>query len=288
VIPEIVSVVPERRPARTKVFKLPDQCPVCGSNVVRVEGEAVSRCSAGLYCPAQRKEAIKHFASRRAMDIEGLGDKLVEQLVEQRLVDHVDDLYTLSVPQLMALERMGEKSAQNLIAALNKSKSTTLPRFLYALGIREVGEATARALAQNFGSLEAIMEADQAALEQVPDVGPIVAAHVDSFFAQEHNQRVLRALRDKGVHWPDIDVSAGLDKRPLSGKTVVLTGTLAHLTRDEAKEQLLAQGARVAGSVSGKTDMVIAGRDAGSKLDKARSLGIAVINEAELLKLLKS
>lgn len=286
VIPEIVSVVSERRPARTKVFKLPDQCPVCGSDVVRVEGEAVSRCSAGLYCPAQRKEAIKHFASRRAMDIEGLGDKLVEQLVEQRLVDHVDELYTLSVSQLMALERMGEKSAQNLIAALNKSRSTTLPRFLYALGIREVGEATARMLAQHFGSLEAIIAADQATLEQVPDVGPIVAAHVVSFFAQEHNQQVLRALREKGVHWSDIDASAGLDKRPLSGKTVVLTGTLAQLTRDQAKEQLQAQGARVAGSVSGKTDLVIAGRDAGSKLDKAHSLGIAVISEAELLRLL--
>jgi DNA ligase (NAD+) len=286
VIPEVVSVVLERRPPGTRVFELPSRCPVCDADVVRVEGEAVSRCSGGLYCPAQRKEAIKHFASRRAMDIEGLGDKLVEQLVEQKFIDHVDDLYSLTAGPLMTLERMGEKSAHNLIAALQQSKTTTLPRFLYALGIREVGEATARSLAHYFGSLEAIINADQAALEQVPEVGPIVAAHVVSFFAQPHNQQVIRALREKGVNWPDIDVASVVENQPLAGKTVVLTGALEQLTRDEAKQRLQALGARVAGSVSAKTDLVVAGREAGSKLDKAQSLGIEVINEAELLRLI--
>ena len=288
VIPEVVSVVLERRPAKTSLFKLPSQCPVCGSDVVRVEGEAASRCSGGLYCPAQRKEAIKHYASRRAMDIEGLGDKLVEQLVDEQLVEHIDDLYTLEAGPLMTLERMGEKSAHNLIAALQQSRQTTLSRFLYALGIREVGEATARTLAHHFGSLKAVMAADEEALEQVPEVGPIVAAHIVSFFSQEHNQQVIQALLEKGVNWPDIDVAAVTDEQPLAGKTVVLTGSLEQLTRAEARERLQALGARVAGSVSARTGLVVAGRDAGSKLDKARSLGVEVIDEAGLMELLES
>jgi DNA ligase (NAD+) len=283
VIPEVVSVVLERRPVQTREFELPGQCPACGSEVVRIEGEAVSRCNGGLYCPAQRKEAIKHFASRRAMDIEGLGDKLVEQLVDQQFIDHVDDLYALEAGPLMTLERMGEKSAHNLIAALRKSRETTLPRFLFALGIREVGEATARTLALHLGSLEAIMAADRETLERVPEVGPIVAAHIVSFFAQPHNREVIQALRDKGVSWPAIDVAPVPGDLPLAGKTVVLTGTLEQLTRDEARQRLQALGARVAGSVSARTDWVVAGHDAGSKLDKARSLGIEVIDEAGLL-----
>lgn len=283
VIPEVVSVVLERRPAKTTIFKLPVRCPECGSDVIRVEGEAVARCSGGLYCPAQRREAIKHFASRRAMDIEGLGDKLVDQLVQSGMVEHVDDLYRLQPGPLLTLERMGEKSAENLVQALEASKKTTLPRFLFALGIREVGEATALALANYFGSLDSIMTADVDALEEVPDVGPIVAAHIVSFFAQEHNRQVIDALRKAGLQWPKIETAAA--KRPLAGKTVVLTGTLEGLTRQEAKERLQGLGARVAGSVSAKTDLVVAGRDAGSKLTKAQTLGIEIIDEAGLLAL---
>ena len=286
VIPEIVGVVLEQRPAGAVLFDLPSRCPVCDSDVVRIEGEAASRCSGGLYCPAQRKEAIKHFASRRAMDIDGLGDKLVEQLVDQQFIAHVDDLYALKAGPLMMLERMGEKSAHKLIDALQRSKKTTLPRFLFALGIREVGEATARILAQHFGTLEAIMAADRAALEQVSEVGPIVAEHIVSFFSQAHNRQVIQALRDRGVEWPAIDVVAAVGELPLGGKTVVLTGSLEQLTRAEAKEQLQALGARVSGSVSARTDLVIAGHDAGSKLEKARSLGIEIMDEAALLALL--
>jgi len=286
VIPEVVSVVLERRPAKTRVFQLPGHCPECGSDVIRVEGEAVARCSGGLFCPAQRKEAIKHFASRRAMDIEGLGDKLVDQLVEAGMVEHVDDLYRLQAGPLLTLERMGEKSAENLIRALETSKQTTLPRFLFALGIREVGEATALALANYFGSLDRIIAADTETLEEVPDVGPIVAAHIVSFFAQAHNRQVIDALIRSGVAWPDIDVDHNTSTRPLAGKTVVLTGTLEGLTRQEAKDRLQGMGARVAGSVSAKTDLVIAGRDAGSKLTKAQALGIEVIDEAALVAML--
>jgi len=288
VVPEVVSVVLERRPENTALFELPSQCPVCDSDVVRIEGEAKSRCSGGLYCPAQRKEAIKHYASRRAMDIEGLGDKLVEQLVDEGFIEHIDDLYTLEAGPLMTLERMGEKSAHNLIIALQQSKKTTLPRFLFALGIREVGEATARTLAHHFGSLEDIMTADSEALEQVPEVGPVVAARIVSFFAQAHNQQVIHALRVKGVKCPKIESVVTPDAQPLTGKTVVLTGSLEQLTRAEAKERLQALGAKVAGSVSAKTGLVVAGRDAGSKLDKARSLGVEVIDEAALLDLIKT
>ena len=284
VIPEVVSVIKERRPARTRLFHLPVQCPVCGSEVVRVEGEAVARCSGGLYCPAQRKETIRHFAARRAMDIEGLGDKLVEQLVEQGLVRGVADLYQLSLEQLAGLERMGRKSAENLLQALEKSKNSTLPRFLYALGIREVGEATALVLAQHFGDLSAIAEANEDELQTVPDVGPVVARQIAAFFHEPHNREVIAKLQAAGVHWP------ALPRRgralPLAGKTYVLTGTLQAMTRDEAKEKLQALGAKVAGSVSAKTHCVVAGEEAGSKLDKARALGVEIFDEAGFLKLI--
>lgn len=286
VIPEVVSVVRQRRPRNTTAFIMPSQCPECGSDVIRAEGESVARCSGGLYCPAQRKEAIKHFASRRALDIEGLGDKLVEQLVDEHLVEHVDDLYTLELGPLMVLERMGEKSAQNLLAALERSKQTTLARFLYALGIREVGEATARTLALEFGNLQAIMQADEALLQQVPDVGPIVAAHIVSFFRQAHNQAVIRALQQRGVQWQEGPPMAARPSQALAGLTFVLTGALQSLTRQQAKEQLQAKGAKVTASVSKKTDYVVAGSDAGSKLEQAERLGVSIIDEAQLLAML--
>jgi DNA ligase (NAD+) len=285
VIPEVVGVIVERRPSDARPVKMPTECPVCGSEVVRAEGEAVARCSGGLYCGAQRKEAIKHFASRRAMDIEGLGDKLVDQLVEAGLVDHVDGIYRLSVEQVASLERMGEKSAQNLVNAIDKSRDTTLERFIFALGIREVGEATARALAMHFGDLEPLMAADEDALQQVPDVGPVVAQHVVSFFAQGHNRDVIDKLLEAGITWEPIEVAEAGDK-PLEGNTYVLTGTLESMTRDEAKARLMALGAKVTGSVSKKTTAVIAGAEAGSKLDKAESLGIEILDEDGLKSLL--
>lgn len=285
VIPEIVGVVAERRPKDARPVTMPTKCPVCGSEVVRAEGEAVARCSGGLYCAAQRKEAIKHFASRRAMDIEGLGDKLVDQLVEAGLVDHVDGLYRLTVEQVASLERMGEKSAQNLIRAIDKSRKTTLERFIYALGIREVGEATARALALHFGDLAPLMQADEEALQQVPDVGPIVARHVVSFFRQPHNREVIDKLLAAGIEWEAIEVTPAVEQ-PLAGHTYVLTGTLESMTRDEAKTRLMALGARVSGSVSKKTTAVIAGAEAGSKLAKAEALGVKILNEEDLKALL--
>ena len=285
VIPEVAAIVPERRPADARKIHLPTHCPVCGSEIVRPEGEAVARCSGGLYCPAQRKEAIKHFASRRAMDIEGLGDKLVDQLVDTGLVDHVDGLYALTQEQVAGLERMGEKSAENLIAALEKSKDTTLARFIFALGIREVGEATAKALANYFGDLEPLMQADEEALQAVPDVGPVVASHVAAFFHQTHNREVIDKLLQAGIRWEKVAVkreAAG----PLAGNTYVLTGTLARMTRDEAKAKLEALGAKVAGSVSKKTTAVIAGAEAGSKLAKAEALGVEILDEDAFLKLI--
>lgn len=285
VIPEVVSVVVDRRPRGTREFRMPTKCPVCGSDVTRVDGEAVARCSGGLVCSAQRKQSIKHFASRRAMDIEGLGDKLVDQLVDARMIDTVADLYALKQEQLASLERMGDKSAENLVTAIDTSRTTTLPRFLFALGIREVGEATAQALAGHFGDLDALMKADVAALQQVPDVGPVVAAHVADFFHQSHNRSVIAALRDAGVRWPVLD-PRGAAKQPLADKTFVLTGALESLTRDEAKERLQALGAKVSGSVSKKTDYVVVGADPGSKLAKAQELGVEVINEVALVKLL--
>ncbi len=279
VIPEIVSVVKERRPKNARKVSLPEHCPVCGSSVERPDGEAVARCSGGLICAAQRKEALRHFASRRAMDIDGLGEKIIEQLVDADKVESPDDLYRLSAEELAALERMGEKSAENLVAALEKSKETTLERFLYALGIREVGEATAVNLARYFGDLDALMDADQAALEAVPDVGPVVAAHIHAFFAEDRNREVIRALRDLGVTWPKTEAAGLAEGGPFAGTTVVITGTLQSMTRDEAKERVRAAGGKVTGSVSKKTDFVVVGENAGSKREKAESLGVETIDE---------
>jgi len=285
VIPEVVAVVPEKRRPHAQVFHMPAHCPVCGSEAVREEGEADHRCTGGLFCSAQRKHAILHFAQRRAMDIEGLGEKLVDQLVEASVIRVLPDLYRLGLQGLVALERMGEKSAQNLLAALEQSKSTTLPRFLYGLGIRHVGESTARDLARHFGRLDGIMDADVQQLLEVPDVGPVVAESIHAFFQQPHNREVIEQLRACGLHWQEGEPVARAPK-PLSGKTVVLTGTLPNLTRDAAKEMLEAAGAKVAGSVSKKTDYVVAGAEAGSKLDKARELGVPVLDEEGLRRLL--
>ena len=286
VIPEIVRVLPERRPPDAKKIELPRRCPVCGSEVIKPEGEAIARCTGGLYCPAQRKEAIKHFASRRAMDIEGLGDKLVEQLVDKGLVQDPADLYSLTKEQLTGLERMGEKSAQNLLEALQRSKETTLARFLYAIGIREVGEATAQTLARHFGSLEAIERADEETLQQVPDIGPVVAAYIAGFFRQPHNQEVIRKLIEAGVHWPEGEPAPRAEELPLHGKTFVLTGALGR-PREEIKAELQALGAKVTGSVSKKTDYLVVGENPGSKYDKAKSLGVTILDEAGLKALLE-
>ncbi|MBT3012852.1 MAG: NAD-dependent DNA ligase LigA [Candidatus Thiodiazotropha sp. (ex Lucina aurantia)] len=284
VIPEVVSVVMEQRRPDARPVDLPTACPVCDSDIIKPEGEAVARCSGGLYCPAQRKEALKHFASRKAMDIEGLGDKLVDQLVQQELVDTPADLFRLTLEQLSALERMAEKSAKNLLQALEKSKSTTLDRFLYALGIREVGEATAQSLANQFATLEALEQADEERLQETPDVGPIVAAHTHSFFRQAHNREAIEQLIEAGIHWPAVEIQP-VEQLPLSGKTVVITGTLSK-PRDEVKQMLQSLGAKVTGSVSKKTDYLLAGEEAGSKLDKAEKLGVAILDEAALQNLL--
>lgn len=286
VIPKVVKVVLEKRPEHTQPIHMPAQCPVCGSDIIKPEGEAVARCSGGLYCPAQVKEAIKHFASRKAMDVEGLGDKLVEQLVDQGLIAHVSDLYKLQVEPVAAMERMGQKSAQNLIDALETSKATTLPRFLFALGIRDVGEATALTLAQHFGTLENIRNASEDQLQEAPDVGPIVASRIVEFFGQPHNLEIIRALREAGVHWTEQEPAAR-EAGALDGKTYVLTGTLTQLSRDEAKDYLQQLGAKVAGSVSKNTDVVVAGEKAGSKLKKAEELGIAIIDENAFIQLLR-
>jgi DNA ligase (NAD+) len=285
VIPEVVSVLPEKRVSGAAVFAMPHICPVCGSAAVREEGEADYRCTGGLFCSAQRKHAILHFAQRRALDIEGLGEKLVDQMVDAGVIRTLPDLYRLGLANLVALERMGDKSAQNVLAALETSKSTTLPRFLYGLGIRHVGESTARDLARHFGKLDGIMDAGVEQLLQVPDVGPIVAESIHAFFLQPHNREVIEQLRACGVHWEESEpaVQAPL---PLAGKTVVLTGTLPTLSRDEAKELLEAAGAKVAASVSKKTDYVVAGAEAGSKLEKAQLLGVAVLDEDGLRQLL--
>jgi DNA ligase (NAD+) len=292
VIPEVVGVVLEKRPAHVgEPFnlhqRLGGKCPVCGSAIVREEGEADWRCSGGLFCPAQRIQALLHFASRRAMDIEGLGDKLVEQLVGQQLVHTPADVYRLTLPALANLERMGEKSANNLLEAIAHSKKTTLARFIYALGIRNVGEATAKDLARHFGTLDNLMAADEARLQQVPDVGPVVAQSITAFFAEKHNREVIIQLRAAGLQWPEHEQINQQDL-PFSGKTFVLTGTLPSMSREEAKAKLEALGAKVAGSVSKKTDYVVAGAEAGSKLDRARELGVAVIDEAQLLHLIQS
>ena len=284
VIPQVASVVLDRRPAHAAHVRMPDHCPVCGAETVREEGQAAVRCSAGISCPAQRSEAILHFAARRAMDIEGLGDKLVEQLVEREQVHTPADLYRLSVADLAALDRMGEKSAVKLHAAIGKSKATTLPRFLFALGIRDVGEVTAQTLANTFGDIDAIMMADVEQLQQIRDVGPVVAQRVHQFFANPANRETVAALRAAGVHWPAIAV---VDKSalPLHGQIYVLTGTLEAFSRDVAAEKLQALGAKVTDSVSKKTSVVVAGPGAGSKLAKATELGIEVWDEAKLLAL---
>lgn len=286
VIPEVVGKVPGERPAYVPNFQMPKKCPICGSEVVREKGEANHRCTGGLFCPAQRKEAILHFAARRALDIEGLGGKLVDQLVDSGVVRTLPDLYRLGLSGLAALDRMAEKSAQNLLDALEQSKSTTLNRFLFGLGIRNVGEATAKDLARHFGLLDAIMDASVEQLMEVRDVGPIVAESIHTFFAQPHNREVVEQLRACGVRWEE---GAPAEKAPqiLAGKTVVLTGTLPTMGRDEAKELLEAAGAKVSGSVSKKTSYVVAGAEAGSKLAKAQELGVPVLDEAGLLALLQ-
>ncbi|CNH54801.1 NAD-dependent DNA ligase LigA [Yersinia intermedia] len=286
VIPQVVGVVMEQRPQDTKEIVFPEHCPVCGSDIERVEGEAVARCTGGLFCAAQRKEALKHFVSRRALDVDGMGDKIIEQLVEKQYVENPADLFELTAGKLTGLDRMGPKSAQNLIAALEKAKQTTFARFLYALGIREVGEATAANLAAHFCNLDNLRAADIDALKSVPDVGEVVARHVRNFLSEEHNQKVIAAL-EKVISWPEPQqiIAEEIDS-PFAGKTVVLTGSLTILSRDEAKDRLAALGAKVSGSVSKKTDLVIAGEAAGSKLAKAQELGITVIDEAEMIRLL--
>ncbi|MGM0543682.1 MAG: NAD-dependent DNA ligase LigA [Pseudomonadota bacterium] len=278
VIPQVVRVDTDKRPDDARDITFPDQCPVCGSEIERLEDEAVARCSGGLYCAAQRKEALKHFASRKALDIDGLGEKLIEQLVDLDWVQTPANLFHLDVEQLKSLPRMGEKSATNLVNALEKAKATTLARFIYALGIREVGEATAANLASHFGTLQALQDADQTALEAVNDVGPVVAAHVHTFFRQPHNLETLQALIAAGVTWQESDVVQG--PTPLDGQTWVLTGTLESMTRDEGKARLQALGAKVAGSVSKKTTCLVAGEAAGSKLTKAEQMGVEVVDEA--------
>jgi DNA ligase (NAD+) len=293
VIPEVVGVVAERRPADAgEAFdlyrRLAGACPVCGSPILREEGEADWRCTGGLYCPAQRKQALLHFAGRRMMDIEGLGDKLVEQLVDEGIVRTLPELYKLGVAKLSALERMGDKSAVNLVAAIDKSKATTLGRFLFSLGIRHVGEATAKDLARHFGGIDRLMDARVEELLEVRDVGPVVAQSIRAFFDQPHHREIVEQLRAAGVHWPEGEGLASDAPRPLLGRTIVLTGTLPTLGRDEAKDRLEAAGAKVSGSVSKKTWCVIAGAEAGSKLDKARELGIPVLDEAGLNALLET
>jgi DNA ligase (NAD+) len=285
VIPEVVSVLPEKRQPGALQFTMPRHCPVCGSAAVREEGEADYRCTGGLFCAAQRKEAILHYAHRRAVEIEGLGDKLVEQLVDANVIRTLPDLYRLGLTALASLERMADKSASNLLEALEKSKQTTLPRFLFGLGIRHVGEATAKELARHFGKLDAIMDATEEQLLEVNDVGPIVASSIRTFFDQPHNREVVEQLRACGVHWEEGE-PAPVAPRPLTGKTLVITGTLPSLSRDDAKDMIEAAGGKVAGSVSKKTDYVVAGTEAGSKLVKAQELGVSVIDEASLLALL--
>ena len=276
VIPEVVGIIKEHRPNDAKKIVLPKNCPVCKSDIEQIEGEAVARCTGGLFCPAQRKENIKHFASRRAMDIEGLGDKLVEQLVDTNSITSAADIYGLTQAQLESLERMGEKSAQNLLEQIEKSKQTTLARFLYSLGIREVGEATAKQLAMYFKTLPALQTATEEELQAVPDVGPIVAQHLAHFLHEIYDQKVINKLIEMGVQWPDVKADKNL---PLVGKTFVITGTLESMSRDEAKERLENLGSKVAGSVSNKTSYVVVGADPGSKYKKAQTLGVAILDE---------
>ena len=284
VIPEVASPILSLRPVDAREFVMPVRCPECDSAIMKLEGEAVARCTGGLYCPAQRKQALLHFAQRRALNIEGLGDKLVDQIVERGLVHSPADLYRLGLAALSSLERMAEKSAQNLLDGIAASKQTTLARFMFALGIRHVGEATARDLAKHFGNLDRLMDAPLDELLRVNDVGPVVAQSIRQFFDQPHNREVVEQLRACGVHWPETAGNAAVDaKGPFAGKTVVLTGTLSSMSRDDAKDRLEALGAKVSASVSKKTDFVVAGAESGSKLDKAQALGVAVLTEVEFL-----
>jgi DNA ligase (NAD+) len=285
VIPEVVSVMADKRVAGAPLFTMPRQCPVCGSLAVREEGEADYRCTGGLFCPAQRKQAILHFAQRRAVEIEGLGEKLVDQLVDGQLIRTLPDLYRLGLAALAGLDRMADKSAGNLLDALEQSRQTTLPRFLFGLGIRHVGEATAKELARHFGNLDAIMGATEEQFLEVADVGPIVARSLHQFFAQAHNREVVEQLRACGVTWAE-GAPASKQALPLTGKTFVVTGTLPSMAREQAKELIEKAGGKVAGSVSKKTDYVLAGVDAGSKLDKALALGVPVIDESQLREML--
>ncbi len=291
VIPEVVRVVLERRPAQTAPVRLPERCPVCGSAVERLPDRAIARCTGGLFCPAQRKEALRHFASRHAMDIEGLGTKLIDQLVENGTVRTPADLYMLTADRLAELERMGEKSAANLVEALQRSRRTTLPRFLLALGIPDVGEATARALAQHFGALEPMLQASADEIERVPDIGPVIAASVHRFFQEPHNRQVIEALvdADRGaIQWPAVARESTAGAAPLAGKSFVLTGTLQDLTREQAQQLILDLGGKVSGSVSKKTDYVVAGAEAGSKLQKAERLGVTILDEPQFRELVST
>ena len=287
VIPEIVSVVLSKRPKGTRRFKLPNKCPVCGSDVEKPEDGSIARCTGGLFCEAQRKEAIKHFASRRAMDVDGLGDKLVDQLVDEALIHDVADLYLLEREQLAGLERMADKSAKNLVNALENSKETTFGRFLFALGILNVGETTAQNLATHFGNLDNLKKSTEEILQEIDDIGPIVAESVVLFFKQKHNRDVIKKLIKAGVHWPDIQ-AVNSSEQPLKGKTFVLTGTMETMPRNDAKTKLQTLGAKVTGSVSKKTDYVVVGADPGSKYDKAQQLGIEILNEQDFLAFLKT
>jgi DNA ligase (NAD+) len=281
VIPEVVRVVTDKRPRDARQFVMPRKCPECGSAVVRLPEEAVARCSGGLVCPAQRKQALLHFASRRAMDIEGLGDRLVDQLVDSGVVHTPADLYRLGVAALAQLERMADKSAANVVAAIDKSRKTTLPRFIFSLGIRHVGEATAKELARHFGGLDALMSADEPQLTEAEDVGPVLAQSIRQFFAEAHNREVIAQLRAAGVQWAEAAPQRAAAGK-LQGLTFVLTGTLPSLSRDEAKELIEKHGGKVSGSVSKKTSYVVAGSEAGSKLDRAEELEVAVIDEKQL------
>lgn len=290
VIPQVVSVVMDRRSADVTDIVMPSTCPICDSSVEKLEGEAVARCSGGLYCGAQRKEAIKHFSSRKALDVDGLGDKLVELLVDAELIESFDDLFHLQLADVANLERMAEKSAQNLLDSLEAAKTTTLGRFLYALGIREVGVTTAQNLADHFGFLERIQQADEATLLAVPDVGEIVAKHLLAFFAEEHNRSIIEQLQKAGMNWPESEPASAAENAelPLAGKVYVITGTLSEMGRDDAKQYLQALGGKVTGSVSAKTTCLVAGEKAGSKLTKAQGLGIDILDEAEFINLLRS
>ena len=287
VIPYVASVVLDRRPIHTTPIILPEHCPVCGAEVIKPESEVTARCTGGLFCQAQLKETVKHFASRLALDINGLGDKWAEQLIEKKLITDIADIYLLTKEKLLPLERMGEKSADNLLTSIQKSKATTLPRFLYGLGIREVGQATALMLTQHFGTLQKIMYADESALQETPDIGPVIAVNIAAFFHEPHNRELIEKLQKLGVHWPEYPTNAVSKPLPLTGQIFVLTGTLNHTTRDEAKLSLQSLGAKVTNSVTSKTNYVVVGNDPGSKLQKAKILNIPVLSETEFENLLQ-